>query len=59
MEENQDVVEQRKRNQQTLQTSSVNMKFPANSPYNSGKGVQFKPNQNRKEMIINAKKAEF
>lgn len=35
------------------------MKFPVNSPYNSGKGIQFKPNQNRKEMIINAKKAEF
>ena len=35
------------------------MKFPENSPYNSGKGKEFKPNQNRKEMILNAKKAEF
>lgn len=36
------------------------MKYPENSPYNSGKNAkEFKPNQNRKEMIINAKKAEF
>ena len=40
-------------------TSSVNMKFPENSAYNSGKPRAFKPNQNRKEMIINAKKADF
>ena len=40
-------------------TSSVNMKFPSNSPYNAGKPGGFKPNQNRKDMIISAKKADF
>jgi len=40
-------------------TSSVSMKFPENSPYNSGKAMKFKPNQNRKEMILAAKKADF
>ena len=40
-------------------TSSVGLKFPQNSPYNSGKARAFKPNQNRKEMILNAKKADF
>lgn len=46
-------------NQEFLMTSSVSMKFPANSPYNSGKAREFKPNQNRKELILNAKKADF
>ena len=45
---------------QVLNTSSVKMKFPENSPYNANvKAKEFKPNQNRKEMIINAKKADF
>ena len=36
------------------------MKFPENSPYNNGgKDLAFKPNQNRKEIILNAKKADF
>ena len=49
----------RAQNKQNLTVSSVRMKYPENSPYNSGKNKEFKPNQNRKEMIINAKKAEF
>ena len=46
-------------NKQVLTASSVKMTFPQNSPYNSGKDRNFKPNQNRKETILNAKKAEF
>ena len=45
---------------QNLTTSSVKIKFPENSPYNVNvKAKEFKPNQNRKEMILNAKKADF
>jgi len=45
----------------TLHNSNVKMNFPANSPYhaNSSKTKEHKPNANRKEMIINAKKADF
>ena len=46
-------------NKQIADKSSVKMKFPENSPYSAGKGANFKPNQNRKEAIIGAKKAEF
>ena len=49
----------RKQNQQKLMNSSVQMKFPENSPYNIGRVKEFKPNQNRKEMILGAKKADF
>ena len=49
----------RKANQEVLMTSSVSMKFPESSSYYSSKIKEFKPNQNRKEMILNAKKAEF
>ena len=49
----------RKQNQQKLMNSSVQMKFPENSPYNVGRIKEFKPNQNRKEMILGAKKADF
>ena len=34
----------RKANQEVLMTSSVSMKFPESSPYNSGKITEFKPN---------------
>ena len=54
-----DAILARKHNEQHLRTSSIKMKFPENSPYNSSKGKEFKPNQNRKDMILNAKKAEF
>lgn len=54
-----DAQQARNVNKQVLTTSSVKMKFPENSPYNAGKGQGFKPNQNRKEAILNAKKAEF
>ena len=49
----------RQANQEFLMTSSVSMKFPETSSYYSSKIKEFKPNQNRKEMILNAKKAEF
>jgi len=50
----------RKINQANLTTSSVKIKFPENSPgSNTSKDLAFKPNQNRKETIINAKKADF
>ena len=55
-----DALVARKQNMQNLTTSSVSMKFPENSPYNACRlKEQFKPNQNRKEMILNAKKADF
>jgi len=45
----------------TLHNSNIKMKFPDNSPYhaNSGKTKEHKVNANRKEMMINAKKADF
>mmetsp|Transcript_29491 Transcript_29491/g.39230 ORF Transcript_29491/g.39230 Transcript_29491/m.39230 type:complete len:228 (+) Transcript_29491:644-1327(+) len=50
----------RKQNAATLQTSSVKMKFPENSAYNNGKSQSdFKPNQNKKELLSSAKKADF
>ena len=50
----------RKQNAATIANSSVKMKFPENSPYNVGKSQkEFKPTQNRKELLHNAKKAEF
>lgn len=55
-----DAMAARNANKQIADKSSVKMKFPENSPYNSAsKGHTFKPNQNRKEAIIGAKKAEF
>jgi len=52
--------QQRKQNKESMSQSHVKMKFPENSPYNSGKAnTEFKPNQNRKELLINAKRAEF
>ena len=56
---NKETLMARKANQEVLMTSSVSMKFPESSPYNSGKITEFKPNQTRKEMILAAKKAEF
>ena len=56
---NKEALQVRKQNQEILMTSSVNMKFPENSAYNAGKPVEFKPTQNRKEMILSAKKADF
>ena len=36
------------------------MKFPQNSPYNSGKSqANFKVNQNRNELLMGARKADF
>lgn len=50
----------RKANAATIANSSVKMKFPENSPYCQGKSQkEFKPTQNRKELLVNAKKAEF
>ena len=55
-----DAIMARKQNAATIANSSVKMKFPENSPYNQGKSQkEFKPNQNRKELLVNAKKAEF
>ena len=57
---NADVVEARQKNMLAIKNSSVKMKFPENSPYNANnRDLKFKPNQNRKEMILNAKKADF